>query len=289
MGSLYDYDPSVSAAIIFAVLYSIVGVTTTYQYIALRCWFWIFMVIASLMETVGYIVRILSAKDPTSTLLYAVSFLPIFLAPAVIAASCYMAMGRIVLHVTPMNNRSVKSLWVPPRWMTPIFVTGDLISFMIQVIGGLKSVSGTSSDKQSAFDIMKIGLAVQLVCFGLFLIISFRFHFVSKSFKGYWPDTRWPKFLWILNISACLVFVRSVYRMIEFCSGYDGYLATHEWNFYVFESLIILPIFLLFNIWHPARYISNIGWRQKRANDTLLQPYGDMRADAQVVGDVERN
>jgi hypothetical protein len=55
---------------------------------------------------------------------------------------------------------------------------------MIQIFGGVKSLSGTSDDKQSGFDIMKIGLAVQLVFFGLFLIISFRFHFVSKTFKG---------------------------------------------------------------------------------------------------------
>lgn len=61
--------------------------------------------------------------------------------------------------------------------------------------------------------------------------------------------------------------------MIEFCTGFDGYLATHEWNFYVFESVIILPIFVLFNIWHPARYISNTGWKQKRSDDTLLESY----------------
>lgn len=79
---------------------------------------------------------------------------------------------------------------------------------MIQIFGGVKSLSGTSDDKQSGFDIMKIGLAVQLVFFGLFLIISFRFHFVSKTFKGV---LAWylvvSKFLWILNISVCLIFV----------------------------------------------------------------------------------
>lgn len=56
---------------------------------------------------------------------------------------------------------------------------------------------------------MKIGLAIQLVCFGLFLLISFRFYFVSRHFRDHWPDQLWIRFLWALNLSACLVFVRS--------------------------------------------------------------------------------
>lgn len=52
--------------------------------------------------------------------------------------------------------------------------------------------------------------------------------------------------------------------MIEFCTGFDGYLATHEWPFYVFESVVIVPIFFLFNIYHPAHYLSHTGWRRTR-------------------------
>lgn len=134
--------------------------------------------------------------------------------------------GRVMLHVTPAKYSSVRYLWVTPRWMSmslmnsqyfsanvnsqaPIFVACDVIAFIIQVIGGLRSaISDTPSAKQSAFDIMKIGLAIQLACFGLFLIVSFRFHFIAKHFRESWPDQQWPKFLWALNIAACLVFVR---------------------------------------------------------------------------------
>lgn len=105
-------------------------------------------------------------------------------------------------------------------YTAPVFVTGDLISFIIQVIGGLKSATSDTADgKKSAFDIMKIGLAVQLVCFGLFLVISFRFHFASKAFNMHWPDMQWPKFLWILNISACLVFVSDMSGSVRFRTG----------------------------------------------------------------------
>lgn len=44
--------------------------------------------------------------------------------------------------------------------------------------------------------------------------------------------------------------------------GFEGYLNTHEWNFYVFESGLILLVFGIYNVWHPARYLTNIGWKQ---------------------------
>ncbi len=58
--------------------------------------------------------------------------------------------------------------------------------------------------------------------------------------------------------------------MVEFTEGADGYLFTHEWTFFVFESAMILPCIALFNVFHPASFISNIGFRQKRGVDPLL-------------------
>ena len=64
-GNFWDYAPSKPAAYIFAVLYTIPAAYTVYQYISLRCWFWIFMVIAAVMEAVGYIGRVVSVHKPT--------------------------------------------------------------------------------------------------------------------------------------------------------------------------------------------------------------------------------
>lgn len=65
-------------------------------------------------------------------------FVMIFIAPAVLAAACYMAMvcclyisvdcrssademadqGRIALHAAPTEFQTVKHLWIPPRYMS---------------------------------------------------------------------------------------------------------------------------------------------------------------------------
>ncbi|KAH6689925.1 RTA1 like protein-domain-containing protein [Leptodontidium sp. MPI-SDFR-AT-0119] len=264
----FDYEPSLPAAIVFAVLYTIPCIVTVYQYFALKCWFWIFMVIAALMEAIGYIARIISVRMPTEMVPYSIQFLCVFLAPAVIAASCYMAMGQVVLHVTPLRLRTFKTLWVTPRWMTPIFVGYDVLAF-VQILGGVQVTSDNPQTVLNAFKIMKVGLAIQLLCFGLFLVIAIRFHFVSRSFRQNWPDSKWTKFLWAVNVSAILIFIRSIYCMIEFNQGEHGHLITHEWCFYVFEATVMLPCIVLFNIFHPAHYVSNIGFRQKRGAETI--------------------
>jgi hypothetical protein len=47
-----------------------------------------------------------------------------------------------------------------------------------------------------------------------------------------------------------------VYRLIEFILGIGGYPFSHEWIFYVFESLPMLPSIGIFCIYHPGKYLS---------------------------------
>jgi hypothetical protein len=91
--------------------------------------------------------------------------------------------------------------------MTPVFVTCDVVAFLIQVMGGISSVSNDISTQKRGYNIMKIGLIVQLLAFGFFIVISFRFHVFSKRFRDSWPDTKWVNFLWAINTGCCLIFV----------------------------------------------------------------------------------
>lgn len=44
--------------------------------------------------------------------------------------------------------------------------------------------------------------------------------------------------------------------MIEFSLGIFGYPFTHEWMFFVFESVPMVPVVLVFCVWHPAEYFT---------------------------------
>ena len=61
---------------------------------------------------------------------YIVQAILLLVAPALFAATIYMALGRLVhrLHAD-------KQCLLPLKWMTKIFVGGDVISFLLQAGG----------------------------------------------------------------------------------------------------------------------------------------------------------
>jgi hypothetical protein len=55
--------------------------------------------------------------------------------------------------------------------------------------------------------------------------------------------------------------IRSVYRLVEFTEGKNGYINLHEWCLYVFDALPIFPCAALFVYWHPGKYLPYLGFR----------------------------
>ncbi len=47
--------------------------------------------------------------------------------------------------------------------------------------------------------------------------------------------------------------------MAEFGEGIDGYTFTHEWLFWVFETVPMLIAILIFCIYHPSAYLGRDG------------------------------
>jgi RTA1 like protein len=83
---------------------------------------------------IGYGARSINASNsPNWTLvLYIIETLFILLAPALLAASIYMVLGRIIRRLDADHLS-----WVRPGWLTKLFVTGDIISFITQLAGKL--------------------------------------------------------------------------------------------------------------------------------------------------------
>jgi succinate dehydrogenase/fumarate reductase cytochrome b subunit len=139
------------------------------------------------------------------------------LAPSFMAAACYMAFGRLVYWVTPESYRSMRYLWVPVRWITTIFVTFDIISFLIQFLGlASLAASVTSEDSdatlldkvEKSLRIVKLGLIVQLLCFVIFTVVGVRMLSVNKRWRDQWPDTgRWKQLNWAINCACALLVV----------------------------------------------------------------------------------
>jgi len=57
--------------------------------------------------------------------------------------------------------------------------------------------------------------------------------------------------------TICLLIVRNIYRFLEFAMGTTSYVASTEWVFYTFDSLVIVMCLVLYTIYHPGFYISS--------------------------------
>ncbi|KNG48359.1 hypothetical protein TW65_04881 [Stemphylium lycopersici] len=205
---LFRYNPSLAAAIIFIVLFFTVTALHFYQMLRTRTWIFIPFVVGGVFEVIGYIGRAIAAQQSPnwSVAIYSVQTILILIAPALFAASIYMMLGRIIL-VTDGEAHSV----ISKKWLTKIFVTGDVISFLMQGAGGGIMASGTIDAMHTGENIIIGGLVVQLLFFGFFIITGILFHarlIRTPTQKLYSNSLPWERQLYTLYGASLLILIR---------------------------------------------------------------------------------
>ncbi|KAL0265394.1 hypothetical protein SLS55_001361 [Diplodia seriata] len=276
---LYHYDPSTPLAIAFVALFANTTLLHIWQLVRRRTWYFIPFVVGGIFETVGYLGRFISSRQTPDwkTWPYAMQSLTLLLAPAFFAASIYMVLGRIV-RLTDGSAHSP----IPVKWLTKIFVLGDVISFLGQSAGWLPSIflplsvldadsflptgggmlskADTANEVKWGERIIIGGLCVQLLFFGLFMIVAAIFHIRILRVPTVTADALtvpWRRFLVVLYVASALIMVRSVFRVVEYIQGSEGYLMSKEMFIYIFDASLMFLTMVIFNIWHPSRIINN--------------------------------
>lgn len=59
----------------------------------------------------------------------------------------------------------------------------------------------------------------------------------------------------MLYAVSVLIIIRSVYRVVEYCLGTDGYLLRSEWSLYAFDAAPMLVVAVLFGWWYPDNLV----------------------------------
>ncbi|KAM0542427.1 hypothetical protein ACHAPJ_012789 [Fusarium lateritium] len=247
----YHYSPSIPAAAATIALFGFSTLLHSYQMVRTRTWFMIPFIVGCIVEAVGYAGRIISSNQGTGnyTLVpYIVQYIAILVAPALLAASIYMELGRISMMVN-----GDEYLIIRRRWMTRIFVMGDVLSFFTQGAGG--GFMAKASRAKLGTTIVVVGLFIQVVFFGCFVIVALIFHKrlhdrPTQEVLVNRPPYR--KHLFALYATSLLIFVRSIVRIVEFKQGDAGYIITHEVFLYIFDALPMVTAVLLMNSIHPG-------------------------------------
>ncbi|KAH8199204.1 hypothetical protein TruAng_006610 [Truncatella angustata] len=191
----------------------------------------------------------------------------ILLAPVLFAASIYMTLQKIINNV-----RGEKHAIIRPAWLTRLFVAGDILALMIQ--GGAAGLMVVASQAQLGQTVVIIGLVLQVVMFGLFWATAAVFHIRMRhdpSVIYISVDIKWQETLCMLYGVSALIMIRSVFRIVEFVMGADGYLLRNEWAMYLFDSVPMWLVMAVFWQWFPDT-ISNHNSFYSVTSMTVLDP-----------------
>ena len=114
---------------------------------------------------------------------------------------------------------------------------------------------GSVSSVAIGSHIVVAGVGVQIAFFGFFMIVAFIFHGrvrhhpTPKSQSNALP---WQKHMYALYAASMLIMVRSIFRVVEYMQGNNGYLMRHEWFLYIFDALLMFTVLVIYNLVHPS-------------------------------------
>ena len=169
-----------------------------------------------------------------------------------------MIFARIVHYYAPN-----KKVWkISPSILAFIFVSLDILSFIIQLIGGgMASPSSTPETQKKGLDIYMGGIGMQEGFIILFLGLIVIFHMdiikADRAGKLAGDKARWRPMLYTLYASLIAITIRIIFRLAEFSGGFklSNPLPHKEGYFYGFEAIPMLTAILLWNIIHPGRFL----------------------------------
>ncbi|KAK0197504.1 putative RTA1 domain protein [Armillaria mellea] len=255
---LYQYTPNVTAAVLLAVTFLGLSMLLVWKNYRGRSWYFSAMVVGGLMECVGYFGRAVSHNNTTAVGPYVVQSILLLVAPALFAASIYVLLGRLMRKL-----RTARFSLIRINWLTRFFVAGDVLIFLLQAGGGgLQAVAKYRSDVKLSQsinnlgqDIIIAGLVAQIVWFGGFMLVSAVFHYRMRVVPTVIEKRSWRTFMYVLYAASTLIMVRSIFRVVEYVGGSDGYLLRNEVWLYIFDSVLMIGVIALFNIYHPSDYL----------------------------------
>ncbi|KAG7294193.1 hypothetical protein NEMBOFW57_004263 [Staphylotrichum longicolle] len=247
--ALYRYQLSLPFAIAAVVVFAVLTLLHVWRIYRHRSFYFTAFTIGGCFQVVGYCGRIWSHFDSTAIGGFVMQAILILVAPALYAASIYMILGRLIraLHAEPASI-------VPVKWMTKIFVIGDVLSFLMQAGGGGIQAAGTLELYNVGEKIIIVGLFVQIVMFGFFLVTTVLFHLrfrqSSSSHGQQESPIRWKHHLAVLYVTSAIIMVRSIFRVVEYLQGNRGYLISHEVFLYVFDALLMAMVMAVFFVFY---------------------------------------
>jgi hypothetical protein len=215
-------------------------------------WWPVVLVLGGITEIIGYSARIYSWTNDSDLHAFLAQTVTLIIAPAFFSAALYVVFGQIIIIIGRQYS------FLAPKWYTLIFVIADLISLIVQGIGGGQAAvaAQTHSDTSNGTHIMIAGICWQMFSMSVYVLLVILYIFRIKKAKVVLSQTM-KIFLSGMGIITLMIFIRCIYRTVELQAGWKGYIITHEVYFACLDGLPMIIALIAFNVFHPGRYIKS--------------------------------
>jgi hypothetical protein len=272
----FHYNASTIGSCVWIALF---GIVTIYGFfISLKypnAKFMFIFVASGAIECVGYGTRLESILHPVLAP-FIVSVLCILLSPIFLALVNYIVVGRLI---EPSGKRIG---FISPKSISYVFFASDFTGLIVQGIGGSVLASAKT---QSAFtlgsNIILAGLALQV---GFFTIFTYMMLVAAygKKFRMYDREDLKATFN-TLFATTILIYIRNIFRLIEYAVPHSSYIPTHEWLFFTFESAPIFLVCAIYCIWHfgamvPEEFMESHEAREKKKAISPVNTYANVNS-----------
>ncbi|PVH68839.1 RTA1-domain-containing protein [Cadophora sp. DSE1049] len=245
--SVYSYRPSLPANITFAGLFALATVVHTYLGLKWKTpWFMWCMILSCTHDVGGYIARAFLHKNPWNFPAFITQIILITQAPVFYCAAIYVTLGQSIEHYAPKLAR------FPTKFFAWIFIPFDIVSLVLQGVGGALSAS-SSGGSQVGVNIAMAGLVLQVVMLVVFsaLFADYMIRYLRSNESRHFGQ-RDRFFFGFLALAVLSTLARCIFRAYELKEGYHGEAITHEDLYIGLEGvLIVVAVFCLF-VSHPG-------------------------------------
>jgi len=258
--TVLGYKPNLGSSYFFAIAFGLCTIAAGGLGIWKRTWtFSAAITLGLLLETLGYIGRILLYDNPWDSGAFQLQICAIILAPTLICVSVYLTLKHVALTINPALSR------IPPPWYPRIFLPADLSCLILQAIGGgLAAAAGSDNMKllDAGNNMIIAGIVLQVVVLLIFGILGFDYWLRAKKFIHHdnpapeslavWHDKKFRMFGIAVMGAFTVIFVRCIYRIAEMSGGWGSEIMQHEESFLVLDPTMIFIATYLLTIFHPG-------------------------------------
>ncbi|SPO47852.1 uncharacterized protein PSANT_05540 [Moesziomyces antarcticus] len=148
--------------------------------------------------------------------------------------------------------------FIPPRLVTRAFVCSDIVTFIVQVAAGGIQATGVQDLVNVGDKLFLAGVAAQGASYVLFsVLITYALVQLVRGRQGSFSSlpAASKKFVIAIALSSLMIIIRSVYRIIEFAQGNDGYLVSQEKYLFGLDAApLIIAISVWVVVWPPRLF-----------------------------------